>query len=114
MDAIVESGGIGDEVLRKEDRKFLLGNGRFVGDIRIPGETHAIFVRSPHAHANIDEIDTASAFGRPGVLAVLTGADMETNGIGEIPFMWIMSNTDGSPMAQPSRWGLARGRVRHV
>lgn len=114
MDAVVESGGIGDEVLRKEDRKFLMGNGRFVGDIRIPGETHAIFVRSPHAHANIDEIDTASAFARPGVLAVLTGADMEANGIGEIPFMWIMSNTDGSPMAQPSRWGLARGRVRHV
>tara|TARA_R110002126_G_scaffold23617_2_gene82561 strand:- start:2180 stop:4561 length:2382 start_codon:yes stop_codon:yes gene_type:complete len=110
----LERGTIGDEVLRKEDRKLLLGNGRFVDDIHYPRELHAIFVRSPHAHAEIGSIDISAAADMPGVHAVLTGADMRADGIGEIPFMWVMNNTDGSPMNQPSRWGLARDRVRHV
>lgn len=114
MEATMESGTIGDEVLRKEDRKFLLGKGRYVDDIRVPGELHAVFVRSPHAHAELGNIDTADAENMPGVTAVLTGADMKADGVGTIPFMWTMSNADGTPMAQPPRWGLARDRVRHV
>jgi aerobic carbon-monoxide dehydrogenase large subunit len=114
MATALDQGSIGDEVLRKEDRKFLLGKGRFVDDIHLPGELHAVFVRSPHAHAEIDGIDVAAAEGMPGVHAVLTGADMKADGIGHIPFMWIMNNSDGSPMNQPPRWGLARTRVRHV
>ena len=114
MDGTVETGIIGDEVLRKEDRKFLLGKGRFVDDIRIPGELHAVFVRSTHAHAEIGAVDTAAAEQMPGVVKILTGADMAADGVGTIPFMWTMSNADGTPMAQPPRWGLARERVRHV
>ncbi|MGB0631574.1 MAG: xanthine dehydrogenase family protein molybdopterin-binding subunit [Alphaproteobacteria bacterium] len=114
MNGTVETGVIGDDVLRKEDRKFLLGKGRYVGDIRYPGELHAIFVRSTHAHAELRDIDTGAAEQMPGVVAVLTGADLHADGVGTIPFMWTMSNADGTPMAQPPRWGLARERVRHV
>ena len=114
MSQTVERGSIGQEVLRKEDRKFLIGKGRFVDDMHLPGELHAIFVRSPHAHADIAAIDISTAKGMQGVTAILTGADMEADGIGQIPFMWIMNDSDGSPMKQPPRWGLARGRVRHV
>lgn len=114
MATALEKGSIGDEVLRKEDRKFLLGNGRFVDDIHFPGELHAVFIRSPHAHADLVGIDISAASAMPGVTAVLTGDDMKADGIGEIPFMWVMNNSDGSPMNQPPRWGLARDRVRHV
>lgn len=114
MDGTLESGSIGDAVLRKEDRQFLLGKGRFVDDIRVPGELHAVFVRSPHAHADVVSVDTADARALPGIVDVLTGADMQEDGIGAIPFMWIMNKADGSPMNQPKRWGLARDRVRHV
>lgn len=114
METTLEQGSIGDAVLRKEDRKLLLGNGRFVDDIHVPGELHAIFVRSPHAHADISSIDVSAASSLPGIVDILTGADMEADGIGSIPFMWIMNNSDGSPMNQPKRWGLARDRVRHV
>lgn len=114
METTVEYGSIGDAVLRKEDRKFLLGNGRFVDDIRIAGELHAVFVRSPHAHADIASIDISAARTLPGIVDILTGDDMKSDGIGEIPFMWVMNKADGSPMNQPKRWGLARDRVRHV
>mgnify|MGYP000212035602 CR=1 FL=1 len=110
----MERGSIGDAVLRKEDRKLLLGNDRFVDDIHVAGELHAVFVRSPHAHADIASIDTSVAAALPGIVSILTGTDMEADGLGEIPFMWIMNNSDGSPMNQPKRWGLARNRVRHV
>lgn len=114
MTTTLERGSIGDEVLRKEDRKYLLGNGRFVDDIHLPGELHAVFLRSTHAHAEIGPVDTSAAQAMPGVVAILTGADMAADGIGAIPFMWVMNNADGSPMNQPPRWGLARHRVRHV
>ncbi len=106
--------GIGVETLRREDHKFLLGKGRFVSDIQFPNALHAVFIRSPHAHAEIESINIESAVTMPGVHTVLTGTDMRNDGIGEIPFMWIMKNADNSPMSQPPRWGLARGRVRHV
>ena len=104
--------GIGAAALRKEDEKFLRGQGRFVSDISHPGQLHAVFVRSPHAHADIVSINTATAGAMPGVAAVLTDGDMET--VGPLPFMWIVSNSDGSPMKQPPRRPLASGRVRHV
>ena len=53
--------GIGVSVLRKEDRRFLIGKGTYTDDINIAGQTYAIFVRSPHAHATINSIDTAAA-----------------------------------------------------
>ena len=69
--------GIGVAALRKEDRKFLTGRGRYVDDIKLPGMLHMAVVRSQYPHADITAIDTAAARGMPGVTAVLTGDDLE-------------------------------------
>jgi len=67
---------IGDRLLRKEDPRLVQGRGRYVGDIALPGMLHAAIVRSPHANARIGAIDTARALKIPGVVAVLTAADL--------------------------------------
>ena len=69
-------GGIGDAILRREDDRFLIGRGRYVGDIAVVNALHAVFVRSPYAHAKLDRIDASAALHVPGVVAVWTGADM--------------------------------------
>lgn len=114
MSETVETGRIGDEVLRKEDRKFLLGKGRFLEDIDLPGVLQTVFVRSPHGHAEIAGIDVSQASSLPGVIAIFTGRDLADDGVGAVPFMWVMNNDDGTPMKQPPRWPLARDRVRHL
>src|SRR4030095_4242218 len=63
-------------MLRKEDPRLLRGQGRYVGDIMLPGMLHAVFVRSPHAHARIAAIDADRARALPGVRAVLTAVDL--------------------------------------
>src|SRR5215211_8188336 len=65
--------GIGASVVRKEDRRFITGKGRYVDDIKLLGMTYAHFIRSPHAHARVKGIDSADAMKMPGVVAVLTG-----------------------------------------
>jgi carbon-monoxide dehydrogenase large subunit len=104
--------GIGASVRRKEDLRFLSGRGQYTDDINRPGQTHAFILRSPHAHAAINGIDTAAAKAMPGVIAVFTAADMA--GIGGIPCGWQIHNRDGSPMAEPKHPVLAEGKVRHV
>ena len=106
--------GIGVSVFRKEDPRFLKGQGQYVGDIEVSGALHGRIVRSPHAHARIRSINSTSAKSLPGVVAVFTGADMEADGIGPIPCMWSIESKDGTAMAEPPRWALARGKVRHV
>ena len=64
--------GIGARVKRKEDHRFITGKGRYTDDINLPGQTHAYFIRSPHAHAEIKKIDAKAALKLPGVVAVLT------------------------------------------
>ena len=75
--------GIGSRVLRKEDKRFLTGKGRYTDDLSRPGMKHAVFVRSPHAHAKIKSIDTSAAMSKPGVISVLTGAELQADGIGQ-------------------------------
>jgi carbon-monoxide dehydrogenase large subunit len=101
-------------VLRKEDARFLTGRGRFVADLVFPGELHCAFVRSPHAHARIRGIDGKAAQRMPGVAAIFTGADMELDKIGPMRSLWPLKMADGRMMAEPPRWALARGAVRHV
>ena len=67
--------GIGASVVRKEDKRFITGRGKYVDDIKLVGMTHAHFVRSPHAHARIRKIDASKALALPGVKAVVTSAD---------------------------------------
>ena len=59
--------GIGAAVRRKEDQRFLTGKGRYTADVQRPGQTHAYFVRSPHAHARIRSVDASAAKAMPGV-----------------------------------------------
>ena len=106
--------GIGASVLRLEDRRFLTGKGHYVSDRAVPGALHCRFVRSDRAHADLLEIETEAARAVPGVAAVLTGADMAEDGVGSMPCLWKIPTKDGTPMAEPPRWALARGRVRHV
>ena len=67
--------GVGASVRRKEDFRFVTGRGRYTDDIARPGQTNAVFVRSPYAHATIKHMETSAAAAMPGVLAVLTGKD---------------------------------------
>ncbi|MFM9884035.1 MAG: xanthine dehydrogenase family protein molybdopterin-binding subunit [Burkholderiales bacterium] len=106
--------GIGQSVLRREDRKFLAGNGQYVSDLRFEGELHCAFVRSPHAHARIRAIDTNAAANAKGVVAVYTGQDMAADNVGAMLPLWRIPGVNGAKMNEPSRWGLSRGAVRHV
>jgi len=110
----VSAEGIGARVLRTEDPRFLTGRGQFVADLSFAHEAHCAFVRSPHAHARIRAVDTAAAAGAASVVAVLTGADMAANRVGPMRCLWPIRSKDGNAMAEPPRWALARGRVRHI
>ncbi len=101
--------GVGQPVRRVEDRRFITGHGTYLDDITLPRQAHAVVLRSPHANARIRAIDTGEAAALPGVLAVLTGADLAADGIGTIP---CLSGVDGA--ALPPRPALVRDRVRHV
>ena len=105
---------VGAAHTRVEDDRFLTGRGRFVDDIRLPGEAFAVFVRSPHARARIGAIDTGRAHAMPGVLAVLTGDDWRRDGGGETDVLWDVNSHDGTPMALARRPIFAAGEARHV
>ena len=83
--SMVAGRGIGQPVPRKEDRRLLTGGGQYAADPMPENAAHAIFVRSPHAHARIRSIDAAAARAMPGVLAVFTGADLLAGGMKPIP-----------------------------
>jgi len=106
--------GIGASVRRKEDHRFLSGNGNYTDDINRPGQLYAVIRRADRPHARLLGIDTTAAAAAPGVVAVYTGADMQADGIGGVPCGWQVHNKDGSPMAEPPHPVLATGKVRHV
>ena len=68
--------GIGAAVRRTEDQRFITGKGHYTDDIHREGQTIAYFLRSPHPHATLNKIDTTKASKMPGVVAILTGADL--------------------------------------
>lgn len=105
---------VGTAVLRKEDRRFLTGVGRYTDDIQLPGLLHGVVLRSPHAHAKIVSIDVRAAAAAPGVLAVYTGQDVAKDKVGGLPCGWLLKNKDGSPMAEPPHPILVADVVRHV
>ena len=105
---------VGQPVSRREDPRLLRGEGRFLQDMVFAGETHAAILRSPHAHACIRSIDADASRAMPGVLAVLTGADYEADGLGSIPCDMSQNRRDGSPMYRPYRPALAVDRAVHV
>ena len=100
--------GIGASVRRKEDLRFITGKGQYTDDISRPGETRALFVRSPHAHARIKKVDVDAARKMPGVVAVLTGAELATDKIGNLICGWMIHSKDGSPMKMSAASGASR------
>src|SRR5215469_11810928 len=101
----------GTSVKRSEDARILTGSGRYIDDVRLPGMLHAAFVRSPLAHGRVLAVDVSAARTVPGVVAVLTGADLETMTIpGPDPLLAMMGG--GGPMPEYSL--LATDKVRFV
>ena len=106
--------GIGAAVRRKEDQRFVTGSGHYTDDINRPGQVHAYFLRSPHAHAKIKKIDAGAAGKMPGVVAVLNGTELATDKIGNLICGWMIHSKDGSPMKMAPNSALAVGKVCHV
>ncbi|TJV74292.1 MAG: xanthine dehydrogenase family protein molybdopterin-binding subunit [Mesorhizobium sp.] len=106
--------GVGARVARKEDKRFITGGGRYVDDMVVPGMKHAVFVRSPHAHAQIKKIDVKKAQGMPGVVGVLTGKELKADGIGNLICGWMIHSKDGTPMKMGAWSPLAVDKVRYV
>ncbi len=106
--------GIGTATPRWEDRRLLQGLGRYTDDIQPPRAAHMVVLRSPHANARILSIDTSAACAAPGVVAVLTGAMLEHDGLGTLQTIVQRHRADGSPMPRPPYRLLATDQVRLV
>jgi aerobic carbon-monoxide dehydrogenase large subunit len=109
---IETGGGIGASTKRREDVRFLTGNGRYTDDINLRGQAYAHFLRSEVAHGRIGAIDTAAAEAMPGVIRIFTARDFE--GVGGLPCGWQVTDRHGAPMQEPKHPVLAEGTVRHV
>ena len=105
---------VGQPVTRTEDPRLLEGRGRYIDDLNLPDQAHAVILRSPHAHALVRSIDTRLARTAPGVIAVLTGEDYAADGLGHLPCDQPRFAPDGSPMYRPPRPALVHDRVRLV
>jgi carbon-monoxide dehydrogenase large subunit len=109
----VKKFGIGQPVSRLEDPRFITGRGRYVDDIDLPQQCYGVVVMSPHAHARIKSIDTTRAKAAEGVVAVLTGTDVEADKLGS--FSPVMPEDMGGPKGyRTMRSILAVGKVRSV
>ncbi|MDU6728269.1 MAG: molybdopterin cofactor-binding domain-containing protein, partial [Bradyrhizobium sp.] len=106
--------GIGASVVRKEDKRFITGKGRYVDDIKLLGMTYAHFIRSPHAHAKVKSIDSSAAEAMPGVVAVLTGRQIVDDKVGNLICGWAVTSKDGSPMRMGAWPAMAPETVRFV
>ena len=93
---------VGSRVERKEDKRFLTGKGRYTADINLANQTYAYFVRSPHARAKINKIDTSKALKASGVVDILTGEHIAKDKIGGLIAGWAIRSEDGSEMKCPA------------
>ncbi|MFQ5612785.1 MAG: xanthine dehydrogenase family protein molybdopterin-binding subunit [Anaerolineae bacterium] len=100
---------VGESVKRKEDPRFIQGQGKYVANLELPGMAHLAIKRSPHGHARIKKIDTSAAEALEGVIAVFTGQDLIDGGVGPLPCGWNVPD-----IKVPTRWPLTVDKVRHV
>src|SRR5262245_46353464 len=107
----------GAAVKRREDPRFLRGEGRFIDDVVVPGMLHAAFVRSPHAHALVRKIHTEAAGAAPGVARVFTFADLD-RWMKPLPLFGAAPAGLGAvvkfDVRQTPQWALCRHRARYV
>ncbi|HVO89168.1 MAG TPA: xanthine dehydrogenase family protein molybdopterin-binding subunit [Casimicrobiaceae bacterium] len=106
--------GSGRSVLRVEDDALLQGRGVFADDVSAPNQAYVVVLRSPYPHARITAIDTASAASMPGVVRVVTGADLVARGVKPIPASSDFRRADGSRAISPPHHALAVDTVRFV
>jgi len=106
--------GVGQSVARTEDPILLRGEGRYTDDINLAGQAYAVMVRSRIAHGLLKGIDAKAARAMPGVLAILTGDDLDAAGFNPLKCPMNIPQRDGSPMKTPVRPSLAKGKVRFV
>ena len=106
--------GSGHTVRRVEDPALVAGKGRFTDDLSLPGQAQIVFLRSPYAHARIVSIDTSAAREMPGVIAVITGADLAQAGVKPLAASIPFPRPDGKPAATAPRRALAHETVRFV
>lgn len=116
----------GAAMLRVEDEELITGKGRYTDNIKSAEAVYLHMVRSPHAHAKINQIDFATALQMPGVLAIYTVADLIKDGVNPYPVPapppfsppHIIEEgyyrEDGQPMAVPVKYALAKDEVRYV
>ena len=105
---------IGGAPKRREDARFITGRGAYLDDLAFDGVVHAVVLRSPHAHARIDRIDGTAARALSGVLAVLTSADVDADGLQPMRPTVEANVQTGEPFAFAPQPLLAQGKVRHV
>src|SRR5213082_2660969 len=105
---------IGASIKRKEDYRLLTGAGNYTDDVALPRQTHAHFVRSPHAHAKIKSIKKDKALKAPGVVAIFTGDDLAGAKVNGLPCGWLITDVNGQPMKEPPHPCLAQGKARYV
>ncbi len=106
--------GSGKSVRRVEDEALLTGRDRFADNVCLPDQAYLVFVRSPHAHAKLASIDTSAAKAMPGVLAVITGADLAQAGVKPLVQSADFKRPDGSPTAAPPQHAMAIDTARYV
>ena len=105
---------VGSRVERKEDKRFLTGKGRYTADINLANQTYAIFVRSPHARAQIKKLDISKALKSSGVVSILTGSEIAEDKIGGLIAGWAIRSEDGTEMKCPANPPLAKDNVNFV
>jgi len=100
--------------LRSEDQPLLTGRGRFADDVNVPGQAYGVFVRATTGHALLRGVDVSQARAMPGVITILTGADLVADGLGGIPPVAIGIGREGKPMVAAAMPLLAHDRIRFV
>ena len=106
--------GIGQPVPREEDPRLLMGKGRYADDVQPTGQLHGYVLRSSFAHASVRSIDASAARSAPGVVTVLTAAELEERGLGAQRPTAPRRKSDGSPAHVSAQPVLAGDRVRFV
>lgn len=105
--AVETSNPFGQALRRREDRKFITGEGNYIDDVTLPGLQYVAILRSPYGHARIRGINTDAARAAPGVKTVVTGQDLQQAGVGMVPCGWILPD-----MKIPTHPPLAVDKVR--